>query len=261
MIALHAPQKNSEWRNNPSSLEAEMLQDDDFILPAELAIHLSDCQVACISFHGKTRYFAKKGLTEWLGLQHEKMLQYILPAGLEKVLIISDVKHNKELLNSYAIELPGQTRFLASFPIILGNGIQPGCFTLLGVEPKAGLTEAQRIAIEIIVQQIARLADSKFQNKQLLEIKNDLLLAASKRNDLKTEEFRQELKYIAYKMHEDFAQTLAATKLYLEFAEDDQHSHKHFLKISKDTIEQVIQKMRNLCKAISPAASVESGML
>lgn len=230
----------------------DLIRDEDFHLPVELAAHISDCQVAAISFLGATKFFVKKGLAEWLGFLNETKNNYRVPGQSETVVIVSDLNQLPAHWQSGQVHLPAQIQFLAAIPIQLETGFKPGCLTVLGVDKREGLSETQVIALEKIAQQIGRLVVSKYQSKQLLEQKNDLLLAASKKTELKTEEFRQELKYIAYKMHEDFAQTLAATKLYLEFAEDDQHSNKHFLQISKDTIEQVIQKMRTLCRTIAP---------
>ena len=238
--------------HSSQSMPVEMVSDEDLHLPVELAAHISDCQVAAISFLGVTKYFVRKGLAEWLGFPDVQEHQYKVPAQCDSILIVADMDQLTTTYGPYQIQLPTQIQFLASIPIRLDAGFKSGCLTVMGVEKRDGLSETQIIAMEKIAQQIGRLVVSKLQNKQLLEHKNDLLLAASKKTELKTEEFRQELKYIAYKMHEDFAQTLAATKLYLEFAEDDQHSNKHFLQISKDTIEQVIQKMRTLCRTIAP---------
>ncbi|MBL7771122.1 MAG: hypothetical protein JNK20_19270 [Flavipsychrobacter sp.] len=237
---------------NSSPLPAELICDEDFHLPVELAAHISDCQVAAISFLGVTKYFVRKGLAEWLGFPDVQQHHYKVPTQCEEIKVVSDMEQLCLRFDINQVQLPAQIQFMAAIPIKLEAGYKSGCLTILGVEKREGLSETQVIALEKIAQQIGRMVLSKSQSKQLLDHKNDLLLAASKKTELKTEEFRQELKYIAYKMHEDFAQTLAATKLYLEFAEDDQHSNKHFLQISKDTIEQVIQKMRTLCRTIAP---------
>ena len=250
-VLAHTNQTNTPGLSS-SSMPLELVSDEDLHLPVELAAHISDCQVAAISFLGVTKYFVRKGLAEWLGFPDIQQHLYKIPTQCDDTLIVADMEQLTSTYASYQIQMPAQIQFLASVPIRLDAGFKSGCLSIMGVEKRDGLSETQVIALEKIAQQIGRLVVSKLQNKQLLEHKNDLLLAASKKTELKTEEFRQELKYIAYKMHEDFAQTLAATKLYLEFAEDDQHSNKHFLQISKDTIEQVIQKMRTLCRTIAP---------
>jgi signal transduction histidine kinase len=250
-VLAHTNQTNSPGASS-SPMPAELISDEDFHLPVELAAHISDCQVAAISFLGVTKYFVRKGLAEWLGFPEVQQHHYKIPSQCDHILIVADMDQLNTTHAGYQIHLPAQIQFLASVPIKLDPGFKSGCLTVMGVEKRDGLSETQVIALEKIAQQIGRLVVSKLQNKQLLEHKNDLLQAASKKTELKTEEFRQELKYIAYKMHEDFAQTLAATKLYLEFAEDEQHTNKHFLQISKDTIEQVIQKMRTLCRTIAP---------
>lgn len=251
LISTHA--HNDPRKQLFSDVSCELTQDEDFTLPAELAAHICDCQVAAISFHSKTKYFIKKGLAQWLGFSEATRIDFQLPVLDENALIIPDLEmHSLQGNQPLNIGLPGQIQFLASVPIRLESGDLAGSLTVLGVEKKEALPASQLIALEKIAQQLGRMAESKSQNSILINQQNELLLAESRKAELKTKEFKQELKFIAYKMHEDFAQTLAATKLYLEFAEDDQHANKHFLQISKDTIEQVIQKMRVLCKTISP---------
>ncbi len=254
MISLIAQHPAKDPRKQLfSPVFIDLVKDDDFTLPAELAAHICDCQVAAISFHTQTKYFIKKGLAQWLGFDKNSPLNFLLPALEDGALVIPDLSSFAPVNNpSLQIDIPKQIQFLASVPIRLETGSIVGSLTVLGVEKKDELPDSQLIALEKIAQQFGRMTSSKAQNNTLLQEKNEQLLAESKKAALKTKEFNQELKFIAYKMHEDFAQTLAATKLYLEFAEDDQHANKHFLQISKDTIEQVIQKMRVLCKTISP---------
>lgn len=225
-----------------SAISCELTQDDELNLPAELAAHICDCQIAAVSFHSSTKFFVKKGLAEWLGFKEKSYHRFILPAEKEVALVIQDLSIDPAFHKLPNMILPGNIQFLATVPIRLEAGTLIGSLTVMGVEKKDQFPETHKIALEKIAEQIGRLAFTK----------NDCVQLSEEKPMLKTEELQQELKLIAYKMHEDFAQTLAATKLYLEFAEDDQHASKHFLQISKDTIEQVIQKMRTLCTTIAP---------
>lgn len=222
-----------------------LADDDDFNLPAELAAHICNCQVAVLSINGQTKFFVKKGFANWLGFSPEQLPAYQFPYNPDGLLLIRDLLSFKEVNPRLPIHLPAQIRFVVSLPVETSSGQLIAGLTIMGAEVKTEFPSTQKVALEKISKQIGRLAEAKMHNQQLLE-------EASNHHLRTAEAHHQELKEIAYKMHEDFAQTLAATKLYLEFAEDHQ-ANNHFLQISKQTIEQVIQKMRTLCTSITPS--------
>lgn len=65
-------------------------------------------------------------------------------------------------------------------------------------------------------------------------------------------EQESEKSFIAYKLQEDLAQTLAATKLYLEYAEQSGDDKNQLIRQSKDAISAVIDEITYLCRAIVP---------
>lgn len=66
-------------------------------------------------------------------------------------------------------------------------------------------------------------------------------------------EQESEKSFIAYKLQEDLAQTLAATKLYLEYAEQSEDDKNQLIRQSKDAISMVIDEITYLCRAIVPS--------
>ena len=62
----------------------------------------------------------------------------------------------------------------------------------------------------------------------------------------------KEKNIIANELHENFAQTLAAIKFYIAFAQQSQDQPSHFLQKSKEQISKLINEVRVLTKSIVP---------
>jgi signal transduction histidine kinase len=63
----------------------------------------------------------------------------------------------------------------------------------------------------------------------------------------------EEKSFIANELHENFAQTLAATNLYLDFAEHSKGSGADFIKKGKRNILQIIKDLKALSKSMLPS--------
>jgi signal transduction histidine kinase len=72
-------------------------------------------------------------------------------------------------------------------------------------------------------------------------------------NHLIISEQETEKVFIAHKLQENFAQTLAATKLYLEFAEQSKGDKDEFIHKSLENISGVIDEIKYLCKTMVPS--------
>jgi signal transduction histidine kinase len=89
-------------------------------------------------------------------------------------------------------------------------------------------------------------------NKSLISYTNKLIEAEKALHRLSIKEEEQEKSFIANQLHENFAQTLAATKLYIEFAQTEKDLSESFLSKSKENIEHIINEIRLLCNYIKP---------
>jgi len=242
MIHLKSNHPNEDPRRRMfSAVSCDLIKDQELYLPAELAAHICDCPIAAVSFHSGTVFLVKKERAGELGFNETSVQHFVVPTPESAPRVIYDLGIEKELNSVKYMNLPARIQFMVTLPILIESELV-GSLTVMGTEKRNSFPETYRVALEKIAQQIGRLV-----NSHELQQQSNLSLA-----DHNAELLQNELKRIAYKMHEDFAQTLAATKLYLEFAEDDQHANKHLLQISKETIDQVIQKMRNFYITIAP---------
>ena len=85
------------------------------------------------------------------------------------------------------------------------------------------------------------------------EYMTNLIEAEKRITRLAIFEQESERSFIAHKLQEDLAQTLAATKLYLEFAEQSSEQKDHLIKQSREAIKRVIEEIQYLCKTIVPS--------
>jgi|GEM_PF-7023352 len=112
--------------------------------------------------------------------------------------------------------------------------------------PKATLTQDQKDALKIIANQITYQFELRMRNKLIIQQADALVEVEKKVTRLVITEQESERKYIARELHENFAQTLAAIKLYIEFAEQSNDKSGLFIQKSKDNLVQIINDLRNL---------------
>ena len=117
---------------------------------------------------------------------------------------------------------------------------------------KHSFSEKQKNALTIIARQVSALLELSIKNKQAVKQGDKLVAEEKKIVEQTLTELDEEKNFIANELHENFAQTLAATKLYLDFAEQSKELSSVFINKSKDNILQIIKDIKALSKSILP---------
>ncbi|MDO9376791.1 MAG: hypothetical protein Q7T76_20355, partial [Ferruginibacter sp.] len=143
--------------------------------------------------------------------------------------------------------------FYAGTPVISAAGFKLGTVCAMDSQPKQHFSLKQRRALKIIADQVAALLELGVGNKRMSTKANQLLTAEKDIVQKTIVEQEEEKNFIANELHENFAQTLAATKLYLDFAEQSKELSTVFIRKAKGNILQIIRDIKALSKSMLPS--------
>jgi signal transduction histidine kinase len=233
-------------------LDSEREKDFDDLL--EIAAHTYGCPMAAITFIDKERQWLKSKI----GIDEEVRetsrdtafcAHTILNNG---VLIVEDAtKDERFSKNPFVCDEPS-IRFYAGAPIISTGGYRLGSICVIDKEPRP-LSKQQANMLQLISSQVSKLLELRQKNLVLkrkmeeeLYLQKELLQKTLKKQEV-------EKKAISTTLHEDIAQSLAASKFYLEMAETDSLGTKALIRKSKELLSTVVEQVRELSQTIAPS--------
>ncbi|MEO6732736.1 MAG: GAF domain-containing protein [Ferruginibacter sp.] len=220
---------------------------------AELIGQVCNCEFALITFIDENRQWfkARRGINVKESPRDNSICATTILQ--DNVMVIKNVKKDKRFLNNTNI-IPGYSlAFYAGVPIISAAGFKIGSVCVMDKKPKAFFSPQQKNTLKIIAYQVAALLELGVKNKYI-KAQSDALLAEEKKIVQLTLTGQDEEKdFIANELHENFAQTLAATKLYLDFAEQSKELSTDFIKKSKANILQIIKDIKALSRSMLPS--------
>ncbi len=228
-------------------------RENDFNALMELAAHVCGCPIAAISFVDKERQWfkAEKNLfatetTRDISFCGHTILQ-------DDVMIIPDARKDERFAgNPLVTRAENKIIFYAGAPITNPDGYNLGSICVIDNNPRPAITDQQKEALKGLAQQVMRLMELRLKNKLIKDQGEKLLKAEKTITRLSFSEQEKEKRDIARELHENFAQILAATNMYLEMAGSTPEMSRQFLEKSKENIRSIITGIRNLCQTIVP---------
>jgi signal transduction histidine kinase len=226
------------------------LSDEELTRFLELATFVCACQCSAIVFDTRKRKSVTAGsrLREISG-DHLDFLD-IQPEN-ELLTIQADEHDHPE--NVSILSKQDSIRFYAGISITSTKGQRLGTLSVMNGFTPSGFGSEQKKALTTIAHLIACMIDLKVDNSISSQKADSQLQAERKISRLTLAEQDTEKGRLAYQLQENFAQTLAATKLYLEYAELSTENMDHFIQKSRDNIADVITEMNRLCRSMGPA--------
>ncbi len=223
----------------------------------ELAAMICGCEIAAISFLDRDRQWFKARMN-FPFTQTPRSVSFCTHTILGgEVMIIEDAKKDSRFSSSPLVNNEPNIGFYAGAPIISSAGFNLGSVCVMANTPRPTLSDVQVNGLEKIARQVTHLLELKVRNKLILQQAESLVEVEKNITRLAITEQESERKYIARELHENFAQTLAAVKLYIEFAEQSKDTSGHFIKKSKDNLVQIIKELRNLSNSMVPTTLEE----
>ncbi|WP_290796977.1 GAF domain-containing protein [Flavihumibacter sp. UBA7668] len=233
-------------------------EEEDFSQLVELAANITNCPMAAISFIDKDRQWFKA--IKNMGVRETRRDEAFCHHTIQQdeVLMVSDAGTDIRFQNNPYVTGDPNISFYAGAPISSISGQKLGAVCVLDSANNRQLSKFQLESLQTIANQISRLLELKRKNKSLINYTNKLIEAEKALHRLSIKEEESERNFIANQLHENFAQTLAATKLYIEFAETEKDLAASFLAKSKDNIEHIINEIRLLCNYIKPVDNYQA---
>ncbi|MEO5892801.1 MAG: hypothetical protein ABIQ31_21305 [Ferruginibacter sp.] len=228
-------------------------EEQDFDDLAELITQVCNCQYALITFMDKERHWFKarkdmaiKEISREVSFCSYTILQ-------DDVMVVNDTSKDKRFYDNPHVSDGYKISFYAGAPIFSAAGYKIGAVCAMDKKAKLTFTSKQKKALKIIAHQVTALLELRTKNK-LITAQSDALVAEEKKiAELTLTGQDEEKSFIANELHENFAQTLAATKLYLDFAEKSKELSSDFIKKSKVNILQIIKDIKALSKSMIPS--------
>jgi len=227
-------------------------EEDDFDDLIKLASHICQCETATISFIDKNRQWLKAKINMPVK-ESDRDVSFCTHAITdEKVTIINDATKDARFTHNPHVTGGMKISFYAGAPIISSAGYALGTVCVIDKKAKNGLTSIQEDSLKIIANQVSQLLELKLKNKQILANSERIIIQEKRitRANIHTQE--ETNTYIATELSENFAQTIAASKLYIELALQAKDPSSVLLEKSKNGLSNVINQLKNLSKSISP---------
>jgi signal transduction histidine kinase len=219
---------------------------------AELVAQICDCQFALVSFIDKERQWFKSARQIKLSETPREISFCAHTILQDDVMVVKDTKKDKRFFDSPFVTDGYKIGFYAGAPIISSAGYKIGTVCALDKKPKDAFSKKQKNALRIIANQVTTLVEMSVKNKMVVAQKQAIVEEAKKDAQQALNGHDVETHFIANELHENFAQTLAATNLYLGFAESSKESSTHFIKKGKIFITQIIEDIKALSKSMLP---------
>ena len=254
MHAPPLPEDESQRLDNLRSYEIlDTAAEKDFDDLAELISLVTNCKYSFISFmdSGRQWFKAKKGISIKEIPREISTCNFALLQ--DDVLVIKDVQKDDRFREVPLLIGPFKFGFYAGVPIVSADGYKLGTIAALDTIRKKPFSVEQKNALKIIARQVDALLELRIKNKSVVRNRDEIVAEEKKIAQQTLTEQEEEKSFIANELHENFAQTLAATKLYLDFAEQSKELSSLFITKSKDNILQIIRDIKTLSRSMLPS--------
>jgi signal transduction histidine kinase len=215
----------------------------------ELAAQICGCPMAAISFVDESRQWfkARKGIDHVQTARDISFCQFTIRHEIP--FVVPDAFEDKRFCESPLVISGPKIRFYAGMPIRSEKGNNLGAICVMDHVPQY-LSAAQTKSLSILSRQASRLLQLRKANQHLHEY------AITQREDhrslIKSTVLGQErfVQSISTELHENIAQGLAATKLYLEMAERE--PDPFLIRKSKEQVTTLIRDTVALSRKVYP---------
>jgi hypothetical protein len=220
---------------------------DDLV---ELASQIYGCPIAAITFIDKNRQWFKAERGVGISETGRDISFCSHTIQESEPMIVKDATLDSRFSANPLVTSDPSIRFYAGVPIVSGNGLHIGSVCIVDQKPRS-LTAVQLKGLEIISRQVSKLLELRLKNS-LLQARTEIKIQAQKETIQKTLLVQEEENfYVSTELHENIAQGLAATKLYLDMA--DGGSNFLYLQKCKENVTTMIEQVRNLSHKLFPS--------
>ncbi len=169
----------------------------------------------------------------------------------DEVMVVEDASIDPRFFDNPFVTGEFNIRFYAGAPILSEDGFKLGTVCIYDTK-KRKLSKANRKALLLFAKQATQLLTLRKKNIQLHQHASEII-------DFKSEAFARYIhsqeadkKDIAYNLHEDFAQGIAASLLFLQLLQGEDQAQTALLNKAVAQLKDVLHKIRELSYHVSP---------
>ena len=222
-----------------------------------LVAGLYGCPIAAISFMDANRQWFKSSMG--LGMcEAPREISFCSHTLLQEgIFIIKDTLEDERFFDNPIVTEDPRIRFYAGASILSSSGYKLGTVCILDHRPRK-LADKEAQTLKIVATQVSKLLELRLKNKLLRRSAEHLLQVEKKLVQQALQEQEKERMMIGRELHENIAQGLAATKLYLEMAESG--SDPQLIRKGIENVSRMLNQVRDLSKSIIPSTLESSGL-
>jgi len=217
----------------------------------ELLHQITGCSYVAISFIDNKRQWHKASI----GLdvtESPRDLSFCSHTILgSRVMVVPDARMDDRFAGNPMVTEGFRIRFYAGAPIVSTNGYNIGTVCAFDPEVKQ-FSPGQERAIGIIAGQVTRLLELRLRNQAIREKAEQLIDIERSTLQLALQQQEMERKAIGVELHENFAQVLAASLMYLGVAMEEKELAPALLLKTRTVMEELLQEMRRLSRTYNP---------
>jgi len=252
-VAPLPPNEAARLKNLLSYNILDSVEEKEFDELARLIAQVCNCQYGFINFLDKERQWfkAKYHFNLKESPRNTSFCSYTILK--DDVMVVKDAKKDKRFYDNPFVTEGYKISFYAAAPITSAAGYKIGTVGAMDKNPKAIFGTEQKNTLKIIAHQVTALMELAAKNKLLIQQSEAMVAEEKKIVELTLTGQDEEKKFIANELQENFAQTLAATNLYLDSAEHTKGSNTDLIKKGKTNILKIIKDLKALSKSMLPS--------
>ncbi len=227
-------------------------QEDDFDDLIEVASILCNTKSASITFIDTDRQWLKASRNMDI-IDSSRDMSICGHAILkDDVLLIEDTLEDERFKDNLNVVDGAKIRFYAGAPILTSTGKKIGVLCVVDKAPNKKLTKNQISALQILSKQVSKLLELRLFNAETIKKSTELIIAEkaiAQLNLLLSESKNDE---IAYELHENIAQLIAATKIKVENIQNLKSFSSEEISEVKDYLGMILEDVKKLSNSVTP---------
>nr|WP_294905685.1 GAF domain-containing protein [uncultured Lacibacter sp.] len=227
-------------------------EEESFDELRELAAQICNCPVSLITLLDKNRQWfkSKQGLDE---KETSRDLAFCSHAILQDdVMVVEDATKDERFFDNPIVAGNMNVRFYAGAPIVSPTGQNLGTICVLDTKP-GKLSPAQERALEILSGQVTKLLELRLKTKVIEQRANEMVRMGKQAVSQLIREQDEDNLSVAKELHENIAQELAASRLYLNLAVSNEAGRIQYIKEANASIGNALTEVKNLSYSIMPS--------
>ncbi len=226
--------------------------EEDFDELVELAGQICNCPISLITLLDKDRQWfkAKTGLEDG-GTPRD--IAFCAHAILQdEVFVVDDATKDERFFDNPLVTGDLGIRFFAGAPIVSPSGYNMGTICIIDKAPKK-LSDAEERALVLLSKQVTKLLELRNKNKLLRKRAEEIITLKGNMINRAIRVQENDKKAIALTLHEDMAQSLASSIMYIKMAIDKDEKRLPLMQLAKQQLNDMLADIRDLSNSIIPA--------